>query len=83
MEGCGSTLPAPLKHLQHLSPSLPPPCGGSGMTLRRAPSNFTPPLSHKEGGVQHLSLLRFMLERRVSGDLFSGRRVATRSESDL
>lgn len=72
----------PSKHLQHLSPSLPPPCGGSGMTLRRAPSNFTPPLSHKEG-VQHASLLRFMLERRVSGGLFfrsaCGRAVRIRS----
>lgn len=32
------------------------------------------PVSH-EGGVQHLSLLRFMLERLVSGDLFSGQCV--------
>lgn len=59
---------------------LPPPCGGrGGDTFEDLPRHS--PVPHKEeGGVQHLSLLRFTLERHTTcrrrilrpGDLFSG-----------
>lgn len=48
----------------NLSP-LPPPCDGrGGGTFEESTFNVTPPVSHAEGGVQHLSLLRFMLEEK-------------------
>lgn len=71
----------PSKHQQHLSLSLHPV--GEGDTFEESTFHVTPPVSHEEGGVQHLSFLRFMLERDTtrtrlqSGDLFSGRRGHT------
>lgn len=81
----------PSKHQQHLSP-LPPPCDGrGGGTFEESTFNVTPPVSHAEGGVQHLSLLRFMLERHTtcrrrslrSGDLFSGPNGLTVTASSM
>lgn len=63
------------------SPSTPVmAAAGRGHLLRREHLPLHSPVSHEEGGVQHLSLLRFMLERHTtrrrrvlrSGDRFSG-----------
>ncbi|KAL7394239.1 hypothetical protein ABVT39_022858 [Epinephelus coioides] len=59
---------------------FPPPSSGRGTPFEQSTFHVTPPVSHEEGGVQHLSLLRFMLERHTTrrrrslrtGDLFSG-----------
>lgn len=60
----------------------PPPCGRrvGGHLFRREHLPRHSPVSHEEGGDQHLSLLGFKLERRTTctrrilrwGDLFSG-----------
>lgn len=92
MQGGEDTHLAPSKHRQHLSLSLHP-CdgGGGGHLLRREHLPLHSPVSHEEGGVQHLSLLRFMLERHTtrrrrvlrSGDLFSGQSGHTGTVSSV
>lgn len=73
------------------SPSIPVMVGGGGHLLRREHLPLHSPVSHEEGGVQHLSLLRFMLERHTtrrrrvlrSGDLFSGQSGHTGTVSSV